>query len=191
MNEAFRLPLIPIFIVYTLGIYFGHLDLPFLSQAWIPLLILFGFWIFFLITKRARMGSWTAVSIFFLLGIFSIQLYLHPRHPPSHISHFTGLERISLEGIIDRPPESSREEPSYSSVHKRSFCRTAPSPWTAFCGSILERKTPRFEWEIAFGFVVDSIPPVGFTIQADFPMNAILLLTESTRLDFCPRRERG
>jgi len=108
MNEAFRLPLIPIFIVYTLGIYFGHLDLPFLSQAWIPLLILFGFWIFFLITKRARMGSWTAVSIFFLLGIFSIQLYLHPRHPPSHISHFTGLERISLEGIIDRPPESSR-----------------------------------------------------------------------------------
>jgi competence protein ComEC len=108
MSAAFRLPLIPIFIVYTLGIYIGHFELPFLSRGWIPLLILFGFWIFFLITKRARMGSWTAFFIFFLLGIFSIQLYLHPRHSPSHISRFTGLGRISLEGIIDHPPERSR-----------------------------------------------------------------------------------
>ena len=108
MSGAFRLPLIPIFIVYTFGIYFGHFQLPFLSRGWIPLLILFGFWIFFLITRRARMGSWTAFSVFFLLGTFSIQLYLHSQHPPSHISHFTGLERISVEGIIDRPPERSR-----------------------------------------------------------------------------------
>ena len=108
MSGTFRLPLIPIFIVYTLGIYFGHFHLPFLAQAWIPLLILFGFWIFFLVTARTRMGSWTAFSIFFLLGVFSIQLYLPSRHPPSHISHFTGLENISLEGIIDCPPERSR-----------------------------------------------------------------------------------
>jgi competence protein ComEC len=108
MSGAFRLPLIPIFIVYTLGIYIGHFDLPVLFRGWIPLPILFGFWILFLITKRTRMGSWTAFSIFFLLGIFSIQLYLHPRHPPSHLSRFTGLDRISLEGIIDRPPERSR-----------------------------------------------------------------------------------
>ena len=109
MSGAFRLPLIPIFIVYTLGIYFGHFDLPFPTQGWILLLlILLGFWILLLIIKRTRMGSWMAFSIFFLLGIFSIQLYLHPQHSPSHISHFTGLERISLEGIIDRPPERSR-----------------------------------------------------------------------------------
>jgi len=108
MSGAFRLPLIPIFIVYTLGIYFGHFDLPFLSRGWILLLILLGFWTFFLITRRTRMGSWTAFSIFFLLGIFSIQLYLLSQHPPWHISHFTGLERISLEGIIDRPSERSR-----------------------------------------------------------------------------------
>jgi competence protein ComEC len=54
------------------------------------------------------MCSWIVFSIFFLLGIFSIQLYLHPQHSPSHLSHFTVLERISLEGIIDRPPETSR-----------------------------------------------------------------------------------
>jgi competence protein ComEC len=108
MSGAFRLPLIPIFIVYTIGIYSGLFDLPLLPQGWILFLILFGFWVLFLITRRTRMGSWTAFFIFFVLGIFSIQLYLLSQHPPSHISHFTGLERISLEGIIDRPPERSR-----------------------------------------------------------------------------------
>ncbi len=108
MSGAFRLPLIPIFIVYTLGIYSGHFDLPFLFQGWILLVILLGSWTFFLITRRTRMGSWTAFSIFFLLGIFSIQPYLHPPRPPSHISYFTGLERISLEGVIARPPERFR-----------------------------------------------------------------------------------
>jgi competence protein ComEC len=108
MSGAFRLPLIPIFIVYTIGIYSGLFDLPLLPQGRILLLILFGFWVFFLITRRTRTGSWTAFFIFFLLGIFSIQLYLLSQHPPSHISHFTGLERILLEGIIDRPPERSR-----------------------------------------------------------------------------------
>jgi competence protein ComEC len=108
MNQIFRLPLIPIFIVYTIGIFWGHFNIPFPPQGWILLLILLGFWILLLLIKRTRMGSWMAFSIFFLLGFFSIQLYLHPQHPPFHISHFTGPDRISLEGIIDRPPECSR-----------------------------------------------------------------------------------
>ena len=109
MSGALRLPLIPIFVVHTLGIYFGHFDLPFPSQGWIFLLLTFlGFWILLLAMKRTQMGSWIAFFIFFLLGIFSIQLYLHPQNSFSHISHFTGLDRISLEGIIDRPPETSQ-----------------------------------------------------------------------------------
>src|SRR4030043_473419 len=108
MNQIFRLPLIPIFIVHTIGIYFGHFDIPFPPQGWILLLILLGFWILLLLIKRTQMCSWMAFSIFFLLGLFSIQLYLYPQHPPSHISNFTGPDRISLEGIIDRPPERSR-----------------------------------------------------------------------------------
>jgi len=109
MSGAFRLPLIPIFIVYTLGISSGHFDLPLSIQGWIfLLLILLGFWILLLTIKKIRMGSWTAFFAFFFLGIFSIQLYLHPPHSPSHISHFTVLDRISLEGMIDRPPERSR-----------------------------------------------------------------------------------
>ena len=108
MSGTFSLPLIPIFILYTFGVYLGHLDLPFFRQGWILLLILSGFWAVLLLTKRSRVGSWMALFIFFLLGIFSIQLYLHFQYPPSHISHFTALERIALEGIIDRPPEPSR-----------------------------------------------------------------------------------
>ena len=108
MSGTFSLPLIPIFILYTFGVYLGHLDLPFFSEGWILLLTLSSLWAVLLVTNKPRMGSWMALSIFFVLGIFSIQLYLHFQHPPSHISHFTTFERISLEGIIDRPPEHSR-----------------------------------------------------------------------------------
>ncbi len=108
MSGAFHLPLIPIFIVYTLGIYLGQWGLPFLPQGWILLLILSGFWTLLLLIKKPQITSWMALSIFFLFGIFSIQLYLHFQPSVSHISHFTALEKILLEGIIDRPPESSR-----------------------------------------------------------------------------------
>jgi len=133
MSGAFRLPLIPIFIVYTLGISSGHFDLPFPIQGWILLLlILLGFWILLLIIKRTRMGSWMVLSIFFLLGIFSIQLYLHPQHSPSHISHFTGQERVSLEGIIDRPPERSQGRTSAHPFTKDYFIKPShPCGWSS------------------------------------------------------------
>jgi competence protein ComEC len=109
MSGAFRLPLIPIFIAYTFGISSGHFDLPFSLRGWILFLLIFlGFWILLLIIKKIRMGSRMAFLGFFFLGIFSIQLYLHPQHSSSHISHFADLGRISLEGMIDRPPEHSR-----------------------------------------------------------------------------------
>ncbi len=109
MSGAFRLPLIPIFIAYTLGISSGHFDLPFSPRGWILLLLTFlGFWILLLTIKKIRIGSWMAFLIFFFLGISSIQIYLHPQLSPSHISQFTDLARISLEGTIDRPPEHSR-----------------------------------------------------------------------------------
>ena len=108
MSGTFRLPLIPIFVLYTLGIYVGHFDIPFLPQGWILFLILLGFWTLLLLMKRALVGSWIAFFIFFLFGICSIQLYFHPQPSPSHVSQFTGLDRISLEGIIDCPPEHSR-----------------------------------------------------------------------------------
>jgi competence protein ComEC len=107
--SPFRLPLIPIFLVYAVGLYLGYFDFPLPSQALIlVLLTLLASWVLCLIIKKTALGSWIAFSLFFTLGIFSIHLYLHPPHSPSHISHFNGFYRITLEGILDRPPEVSQ-----------------------------------------------------------------------------------
>ena len=107
-NGTLRLPLIPIFIVYTSGIYLGHFELPFSSQKLILfLLVLLAGWALFILMKRPHWGSWMAVLFFFVLGILSIHIYLDPPHSSSHISHFTGFDRMALEGIVDRPPHRS------------------------------------------------------------------------------------
>jgi hypothetical protein len=112
MQEAealtLRLPLVPVFIVYAIGIYIGHFSLPISSQGLIlSLLILSALWALFIAMKRARLGFLTAVLFFFVLGIFSIHLYLDPPRSPSDISNFTGFDRIALEGIVDQPPQRS------------------------------------------------------------------------------------
>jgi competence protein ComEC len=110
MNRILRLPLIPIFFVYTIGIYLGHFDLPFTSQGLILLLlILLVLWALFMGLRRSVWGSWVVFALFFLLGAFSIHSYLHPKVSPSHISQFIGLDRISLEGAVGRPPQASPE----------------------------------------------------------------------------------
>jgi competence protein ComEC len=107
MSGTFHLPLIPIFCAFTTGLYLGHFDLPLFSQGWILLLTFLILWALSLAMRRTRWGSWMAFVFFFFLGIFSIHTYLHPRYPPSHISHFTGYDRISLEGTVVRPPHCS------------------------------------------------------------------------------------
>ena len=108
-NGTLRLPLLPIFAAYTFGLYFGHFDLPFPSQGLILfLLILLVLWALFVIMKRTLLGTWIGFALFFLLGIYSIHIYLHPEHPASHISHFIGFNRITLEGILDRPPQATQ-----------------------------------------------------------------------------------
>jgi len=109
MSRILRLPLIPIFFAYTTGIYLGYFDLPFPSQGLIFLLAAFlGLWVLFTGLKRTKLSSWIAFALFFFLGIFSIHHYLHPQHPPSHISHLIGFDRISLQGIVDRTPQYSQ-----------------------------------------------------------------------------------
>lgn len=110
MNGAFRLPLIPVFIVYTLGIYSGQFDLPFSFQGLIlSLLALLGLWLLLMILKRPRWSSRVLLLFFLTLGILSIHLYLHPTHSPSHISRFIGFDRVTVEGFIDRIPHRSEE----------------------------------------------------------------------------------
>ena len=104
MAGPFRLPLIPIFFSYTIGITLGYFDLPFFPQAWILVIIFLCLWMVTMALRRQNGGSWVVLGIFLSLGSASIQAYLHPHHPPSHVSHFNGTGRIAFEGTIDRPP---------------------------------------------------------------------------------------
>ena len=104
MAGPFRLPLIPIFLSYTIGITLGYFDLPFFPQAWILVIIFLCLWMVTMALRRQNWGSWVVLGIFLSLGSASIQAYLHPHHPPSHVSHFNGTGRIALEGTMDRPP---------------------------------------------------------------------------------------
>jgi competence protein ComEC len=109
MKKTLRLPLIPILIAYTFGLYLGHFDLPFSLQGFVfLLLILLALWAFLMGMKKSVLGSWIAFSLFFFLGVFSIHHYLHPHRSTSHISQYVGFDRISVEGIIDRTPERSQ-----------------------------------------------------------------------------------
>jgi competence protein ComEC len=108
MSGILRLPLIPIFLIYAIGIYLGHFDLPLPSIAlFLFLLILFTLWVLSLVLKRRAASTTIVMVLFFFLGIFSIHSYLHHPLPPSHISHFIGFDGISLEGTLYRPPEES------------------------------------------------------------------------------------
>jgi competence protein ComEC len=110
MSRIPRLPLIPIFLAYAIGIYLGHFDLPFPRQGWIPLLLgTLALWSLFAILKRAALGSCMALTLFFLLGVFSIHTYLHPPRTSSHISHWIGHDRLSLEGTVEQPPQYFQE----------------------------------------------------------------------------------
>jgi competence protein ComEC len=190
MSGVFRLPLVPIFIVYTVGIYFGHFDLPFLSQGWIFLLILLGFWTFFLVTKRTRMGSWMAFSIFFLLGIFSIQLYLHSPHPPSHISHFTGLERISLEGIIDRLPERSRGRTQLLIRSQKIVLSSRHIPVDGLLLIFLKEEDPSLRVGDRLRFRCRLYPPRGFHNPGGFSYEGHLAFDRIYTIGFLSE-ERG
>ncbi len=108
MTEILRLPLVPILIAYAIGLYGGQFNLPLPSQGLLLLFILLGLWILLIILKRIRWASWVALSFFLFLGLFSMQSYFHPKHPPSHISRFIGFERILLEGTIDRSPQRTQ-----------------------------------------------------------------------------------
>jgi competence protein ComEC len=108
------------------------------------------------------MGSWIAFSIFFLIGIFSIQLYLHPQYSSSHISHFTGLERISLEGIIDRPPECSRGRTQLRIRSEKVILSNRHIPVNGLLLIFLKEEDPSLRVGDRLRFVCRLYPPRGF-----------------------------
>ena len=104
MDGKFRLPLIPVFLAYSIGIYLGHFNWGLPLPGWILFLSLLLLWAFLLMSRRNRWGSGTALVLFFFLGILSIQAYLAPGLSSDTLSRFHGLNRITLDGTILRSP---------------------------------------------------------------------------------------
>jgi competence protein ComEC len=108
MKGKFKLPLLPVFLTYTAGLYVGHFRLPLPLHGWVFLLsLLLGLWLLLVFIKRNPWSSLVSLGLFFVVGILSLQSYLQPVHPPSHLSQFLGPDRVAIEGVVDRPPHMS------------------------------------------------------------------------------------
>jgi competence protein ComEC len=163
MKGTLRLPLIPIFLSYTIGLYLGHFDLPFSSRGGILLLLtLLTLWVLFFSMKKASWGSWIAFAFFFFLGIFSIHLYLHPPHSPSHISHFIGFGRVSLEGTVDRPPHRSQGETQLLIRSQKVILSNRHIPVDGHLLIFLKEKNRTFRLGDRLRFLCKLYPPHGF-----------------------------
>jgi hypothetical protein len=171
MNKVLRLPLIPILFAYGLGLYLGHFDLPFSLRGFIFLiLILLVSWAVLIGIKKPLSASWVAFSLFLLLGTFSIHLYLHPHPSPYPLSRYTGLDRISLEGIVDRAPQRAQGQ---TQLLIRAEKVILSNQWFPVEGLLLL-------------FLKEEPVPMDFITRALSPMNAISHLNEFIRLHFYP-----
>ncbi len=101
------MPLIPIIIVYILGLMAGE-------QLAIPRTVLYPSitaWI--LLSVLSNLRNWpkirtvTILIVFWLLGILLIGLSLRPHFPPNHIFSYAGKGRVNVEGVLYRRPVPS------------------------------------------------------------------------------------
>ena len=163
MTKTLRLPLIPILIAYTFGLYLGHFKLPFPLQGSVfPLLILLAFLSFLMGMKKTALGSWTAFALFFLLGIFSIHNYLYPQHSSSHISQYIGFGRISLEGIIDRAPERTQGRTQLLIRSEKVILSDRHIPVDGHLLLILKKESGPFHLGDRLRFLCNLYSPHGF-----------------------------
>src|SRR3990172_5096325 len=109
MKETLRLPLVPILISYLVGLSIGHFGLPLSKVGLLLLPVLLIPWILLLLMRKPLGGSLLTLAFFFLLGIFSIHLYLHPPSPRFPLSRWIGSDPITVEGVVHRPLQRSGE----------------------------------------------------------------------------------
>ena len=109
------------------------------------------------------MGSWTAFSLFFLLGIFSIQHYLHS--PTPRLSHLS-LHRLENEflwressiALLNTPGKNPTTHP----VTKRSFYPSRPIPVDGLLLIFLKEEETSLRAGDRLRFRCRLYPPRGF-----------------------------
>jgi len=98
------MPLIPIVIVYLLGLTIGeHLAI---SRTFLYIGTIASIFLSVISTLRnwPTLRTATILMLFWLLGILLIQLHLRPHFPPNHIFHYAGQGRVNVEGLLYRRP---------------------------------------------------------------------------------------
>ena len=185
MNRTLRLPLIPIFFTYTVGLYLGHFDLPFPLQGFVLiLLILLVFWALFMMMKRTTWGSWAAFLLFFFLGIFSVHIYLHPPHSTSHISNFNGFDRILLEGTVDHTPQSTRGGTQLLIQSHKVILSNRHIPVEGHLLLFLKEESRTFHLGDHLRFLCKLYPPQGFHNPGGFSYERHLLFERIHTIGF-------
>jgi len=107
-QQTIHMPLIPIVIVYLLGLVVGEqltIPRPFL---YIGIIVLISISVVSSFRNRPTIATSTILLLFWLLGIVLIHLHLRPHFPPNHIFHYAGKGRMNVEGLIYRNPIPSQ-----------------------------------------------------------------------------------
>ncbi len=100
-------PLYPTLFSYLLGIILAtHIFFP------PPFLLLAGLvtltFAFLLMARLKKRGAALLLfGSFFWLGALGLTAQLRPELPENHVSHFTGRERVVVEGLLTQPPDRS------------------------------------------------------------------------------------
>jgi competence protein ComEC len=106
-RQSIHMPLIPIVIVYILGLMAGE-------QLAIPRTVLYpSITASILLSVLSNLRNWpkvrtvTVLIVFWLLGILLIGLFLRPHFLPNHIFSYAGKGRVNVEGVLYRSPVPS------------------------------------------------------------------------------------
>ncbi|MFQ5841642.1 MAG: DNA internalization-related competence protein ComEC/Rec2 [Thermodesulfobacteriota bacterium] len=118
-RQPIHMPLIPIVIVYLLGLMVGeHLAIP-RTLSYIGIISLIFISIVSILRNRPTLRTVAILALFCLLGMMLINLHLRPDFPRNHIFHYADKGRLNVEGLLyRRPVPSLRGAKLYLKVEK-------------------------------------------------------------------------
>ncbi|MFQ6078377.1 MAG: ComEC/Rec2 family competence protein, partial [Thermodesulfobacteriota bacterium] len=118
-RQPIHMPLIPIVIVYLLGLMVGeHLAIP-RTLSYIGIISLIFISIVSILRNRPTLRTVAILALFCLLGMMFINLHLRPDFPRNHIFHYADKGRLNVEGLLyRRPVPSLRGAKLYLKVEK-------------------------------------------------------------------------
>jgi competence protein ComEC len=113
------MPLIPVVILYLLGLAVGkHLAIP-PTVSYIGIISLILISVVSILRNRPTLRTIAILTLFWLLGTVLINLKLRPPFPRNHIFHYAGMGRVNVEGLLYRSPiPSLRGAKLYLKVEK-------------------------------------------------------------------------